>query len=133
MTTTATAASAHTHPHPARAGSTGEPGLAPSGEATVMLDIGGTRGAAIIFTPADLVGAEIEIRPVGTAWNGTHTGIRRRDLRDAVAHTGVFGSLEAGEYQVRLRGVSADRPDAGVIVDLAVAGGEITQLEWPTP
>ena len=130
---TTTAGSTHAHPHAVAVGPTGEPALAPSGEATVMLDIGGTRGAAIIFTPAGLVGAEIEIRPVGAAWDGTHTGIRRRDLRHAVAHAGVFGSLEAGGYQVRLRGVPADRPDAGVIVDLAVAGGEITQLEWPTP
>jgi hypothetical protein len=108
-----------------------EPAVAPSGEGTVVVDIGGSRGAVIVFTPESLVDAEIEIRPAGAAWDGTHTGIRRRDLRDAVAHAGVFGSLEAGRYQVRLRGVSTDRPDAGVVVDLTVVGGEITQLEWP--
>lgn len=69
--------------------------------------------------------------PELAAWDGTHTGIRRRDLPDAVAHAAVFGSLEAGGYQVRLRGVSAERPDAGLVVDLSVVGGEITQREWP--
>lgn len=126
MTTTATAGAAGTAPGPAD-----EPPPGPSGEGTVVVDIGGTRGAAIVFTPASLAGAEIEIRRAGAAWDGTHTGIRRRELRDAVAHAGVFGSLEAGPYQLRLRGVAADRPDAGLVVDLTVVGGEVRQLEWP--
>ena len=76
-----------------------EPVPAPSGEGTVVLDIGGTRGAAVVYTPASLVGAEIEIRRAGRPWDGTHTAVRRRDLRDTAAYAGVFGSLEAGAYQ----------------------------------
>ncbi len=64
----------------------------------------GHRGAAVVFTPASLVGAEIEIRPADRPWDGTHTAVRRRDLRDTVAYAGVFGSLEAGAYQLRMRG-----------------------------
>jgi len=103
----------------------------PSGEGTVVLDIGGSRGAAIVFTPGSLAGFEIEIRPAGGAWDGTHTGIRRRDLRDAVAYAGVFGSLEAGEYQLRLRGTPVDRAGPGTVVALTVVGGEITEVAWP--
>ena len=103
----------------------------PSGEGTVVLDIGGTRGAVVVFTPGSLAGLEIEIRPAGGRWDGTHTGIRRRDLRDTVAHAGVFGSLEAGAYELRLRGLPAGQPGGGIVVDALVTGGEIVQVEWP--
>jgi hypothetical protein len=97
----------------------------------VVLDIGGTRGAAIVFTPGSLAHLEIEIRPAGGRWEGTHTGIRRRDLRDTVAYAGVFGSLEAGAYELRLRGVPDGGPGAGTVVGVTVTGGEIVQVEWP--
>ena len=41
-----------------------EADLGPSGEGTVVIDIGGDRGAAVIVTPGELSGEEIEIRPV---------------------------------------------------------------------
>ncbi len=107
--------------------------LGPSGEGTVVLDIGGDKGAAIIFTPGDLVGEEIEIRPVGEPWNGTHTAVRPRDLRDTVAHAGVFGSLVAGRYQLRIRRSDPTRSAREPVVDLVVAGGEVAQLTWPAP
>jgi hypothetical protein len=103
----------------------------PSREGSVVLDIGGTRGAAIVFTPDALAGLEIEIRPAGGRWDGTHTGIRRRDLRDTVAHAGVFGSLEAGAYELRLRGVPTGMTGAGTVVEITVTGGEVVQVEWP--
>jgi hypothetical protein len=103
----------------------------PGGEASVVLDIGSSRGAVVVVTPPSLADLEIEIRPADGRWDGTHTGIRRRDLRDTVAYAGVFGSLEAGAYQLRLRGAPAGGPGAGTVVDLQVVGGEVTQVEWP--
>ena len=103
----------------------------PSGDGTVVLDIGGDRGAAIIFTPGDLSGEEIEIRPVDRPWDGTHTAVRPRDLRDRVAHAGVFGSLPAGPYQLRIRRGDPGRSRSEPVVDLLVVGGEVAQLEWP--
>ena len=118
---------------------TAEAELGPSGEGTVVLDIGGDKGAAVIFTSGDLAGREIEIRPAGRSWDGTHTAIRLRDLRDSVAHAGVFGSLNAGSYQLRIRGSDPVGPGSesgpgsgpGPVVDLLVVGGEVAQLEWP--
>ncbi|MGD0391803.1 MAG: phospholipase [Acidimicrobiales bacterium] len=104
--------------------------LAPSGEGTVVLDLGGTRGALVIFTPEQLSGEEIEIRPAAGPWDGTHTAVRQRDLRHAVAFAGVFGSLPAGSYQVRIKG-GPDRTVCGTTLDLEVTGGEVTQLHWP--
>ena len=110
---------------------TAEVAAGPSGEGTVVLDIGGTRGAVIVFTPPSLATFEIEIRRAGARWDGTHTGIRRRDLRDALAYAGVFGSLEAGPYQLRLRALPADSTESTTVLDVTVVGGEVTQLEWP--
>lgn len=114
----------HHHPQPEAV-----PG--PSGQGTVVLDVGGTRGALILFTADTLEGEEIEIRPLGGQWDGTHTAVRRRDLRDAVAFAGVFGSLPAGEYQVRIKGPDADRARPRTTVDVTVAGGEVTERFWP--
>jgi hypothetical protein len=104
---------------------------APSGEGTVVLDVGGSRGALVVFTPERLFGEEIEIRPARGGWDGTHTAVRSRHLRDAVAYAGVFGSLPAGSYQVRIRGRGPDRPASDTTLDLKVDGGQVTEVHWP--
>ena len=108
-----------------------ERGLGPSGEGSVVLDIGGDRGAAIIFAPDRMAGEELEIRPVGQPWDGVHTAVRRRDLPTAVRYAGVFGSLPAGQYHLRVRGRASDDPSPASIVDLVVHGGRVTELAWP--
>ncbi len=102
----------------------------PSGEGTVLLDVGGTRGALVIFTTELMDGKEIEIRPTGSPWGGTHTAVRQRNLRDSVAFAGVFGSLPEGGYQLRIKGGSRGSGSPGT-VDLTVSGGEITEVSWP--
>jgi hypothetical protein len=99
----------------------------PSGEASVVLDIGGDRGAAVLFTPEALEGVEIEIRPVGQPWDGTHTAVRRRDVRSSTRYAGVFGSLPGGRYELRVRGETAP------VVTMSVTGGTVAQVIWPDP
>jgi hypothetical protein len=108
-----------------------EGALGPSGQGSVVLDIGGDRGAAIIFAPDRMAGEELEIRPVGQAWKGVHTALRRRDLHTAVRYAGVFGSLPAGQYRLRVRGRAAADPFPGPTVGLVVHGGRVTELTWP--
>ena len=98
----------------------------PSGQATVVLDIGGSRGAAVVYLTADWDGSEVEIRSVGDPWTGTHTAVRRRDLQDGSCFAAVFGSLAAGDYQLRIRGSDSD-PVMGVSVD----AGHVTEASWP--
>jgi hypothetical protein len=107
----------HTHP---------ESVPAPSGEGTVVLDIGGDTGAVVVHTPARLDGAELEIRPVGQAWHGAHTGVRQRVLRDGVCFAAVFGALPAGRHQLRVRGTETDP-----VLEVAVVGGAIAEAVWP--
>jgi len=68
-----------------------------------MLDIGEDTGALVIYTSEILAGEEIEIRPHGGAWTGTHTAVRARHMGDRVLYAGVFGSLPAGPYDLRVR------------------------------
>jgi hypothetical protein len=100
----------------------------PSERGSVLLDVGGDVGAAIVGTPASLVGSEIEIRRDGAPWDGTHVAVRARDVSGGVVHAALFYGLGEGRYEVRVRG-DADGPATG----LAVQGGRVTQtrLSWP--
>jgi hypothetical protein len=97
----------------------------PSGTASVLTDIGGDVGAAVLYVPESLAGLEIEIRPTGSTWDGTHTAVRERHVgADTVIWAAFFGSLRAGGYDVRIRG--DDRRE----LELEVDGGRVTEARW---
>jgi hypothetical protein len=100
----------------------------PSERGSVVVDIGGDVGAAIVSTPASLVGSEIEIRRCDAAWDGTHVAVRERHVSGGVQHAALFPCLEHGNYEVRLRGDAA-----GPVSTLTVEGGRVsaTRLSWP--
>jgi hypothetical protein len=97
---------------------------APSETGSVVADIGGDVGAAILHVDVDLAGREIEIRRSGAPWDGTHTGVRERHVNGGVIWAAFFGSLRAGRYEVRVRG------DASRTRMLAVDGGQVTEDRW---
>jgi hypothetical protein len=93
-----------------------------------MVDIGEGRGALVVYTTADLVGREIEIRAQGTVWTGTHTAVRDRELAGKVLHAGVFGSLAAGPYDLRVKAASwPASPASPVVTSVRVAAGTVTE------
>jgi len=108
--------------------SNAEPILPPSGEGTVVLDIGGDNGAAIIYTDSTLSGSEIEIKPLGQSWKGVHTGVRRRDLPDEICFAAVFGSIAAGSYHLRVKGT-----DSEPVMTVEIVGGGVAEAQWPSP
>ena len=89
-----------------------------------MADVGGDVGAAVVYTPEGLVGRELEIRPLGRAWDGTHTAVRERHVGASTLWAGFFGALPAGRYQVRLRG------DASRSIDVSVVGAAVTETTY---
>ena len=93
-----------------------------SEKGSVLVDIGGDVGAAIVTTPASLVGSEIEIRARGTAWDGTHVAVRERHVGGGLVYAAFFPGLVQGRYQVRLRG-DADGP----ATDVKVEGGRVSE------
>jgi len=96
---------------------------------SVVLDIGGDLGAAIVHTPAALDGFEIEIRRREDSWDGTHVAVRPRRTPDDVVYAALFPELTQGDYEVRVRGGVADGPSA----IFAIEGGRVsrTHLTWP--
>ena len=102
--------------------------LGPSEEGSVVLDIGGDVGAAIVRAPAALVGCEIEIRRDGAPWDGTHVAVRARHITDGEMHAALFPALGRGRYEIRLRGDAE-----GPVASLEVEGGRVAEarLAWP--
>lgn len=109
----------------------------PSGPGTVVLDIGGTVGAAVIYAPERLGGAEMEIRPRDGECKGQHTSVRERRLQAGTWWAGVFGALPAGAYDARLRDarvrdVGSGMQGSGAVVhQFEVVGGRVTETNWP--
>lgn len=99
--------------------------LGPSYEGTVMVDVGGDRGALIILTSQDLAGEEIEISAVEPDSPRTHVAVRERRSPNQTRYAAVFPSLRAGDYTIwRHKGES---DSAGTVT---IAGGEIAELDW---
>jgi hypothetical protein len=93
---------------------------------SVVLDIGGDLGAAIVYTPANLVGLEIEIRREGAPWDGTHVAVRARSVPGGEVHAALFPGLQQGSYEVRVRG-----DEEGSVAAITVEGARVreTRLE----
>jgi hypothetical protein len=102
--------------------------VGPSEKGSVVVDIGGDVGAAIVSTPASLAGSEIEIRRSGAPWDGRHVAVRARHVSGGVLHAALFSGLSEGRYEVRVRD-DADSP----MSDFTVVGGHVSEicLSWP--
>jgi len=97
----------------------------PTGPGTVILELGADTGALILYTPADLDGAEIEISHHGDPiTRRTHSMVRQRHVANVTKYAAVYSTLRAGEYTIWR---DEDRPAATVII----AGGQITSCRWP--
>ncbi len=97
----------------------------PSGPGTVIMELGAEVGALILYTPADLDGAEIEVSRHGDpAARRTHSQVRKRHVANATQYAAVYPSLHAGDYTIWRE---QDRPAATV----TIAGGQITSCRWP--
>ena len=100
--------------------------LDPSGQGTVVLNIGAGIGALVIHTPAGLHGHEIEVSPVGDASARTHAAVRARYVRDGVLFSVVIDNLPEGRFVVWRDPVTA-------LAEVDVRGGAVTEYEWPVP
>ncbi len=97
--------------------------LDPSGDGTVVLDIGGDVGALVLHTPHELAGLEIDIFRVGEDTPAMHTAVRERHLPGGHIHAAVYPAVPAGDYVVAATG---DRPALAVTIQ----GGSVTEVAW---
>ena len=102
--------------------------LGPSEEGSVILDIGGDVGAAIVHAPASLAGSEIEIRRCGAPWHGTHVAVRARHTQGGEVYAALFPKLARGSYEVRVRGDAG-----GPVSSVAVEGGRVIEARLALP
>jgi hypothetical protein len=89
----------------------------------VVLDIGENVGALIIYTDADMSGAEIEISPSGHDHQRAHKDVLERPVTGEPNYAAVFDRLEQGSYTLWID----DRPHA---TGVTIEGGSITELDW---
>jgi hypothetical protein len=101
----------------------------PSPAGSVILEIGGDIGAAVVITTAKMVGAEIEIRREGGQWTGSHVAVLERRVEGGPIFAAVFPSLPAGAYQLRIR----TKHEAGLVHRIVVHGGHVLTTNWPHP
>jgi hypothetical protein len=71
----------------------------PTGEGSVLADIGGDRGALVIYTPRDMDGAELEIVRSDSGMR-MHVAVRERQIAGGSVFAAFYPSLMAGEYRV---------------------------------
>lgn len=98
--------------------------LAPSGEGTVMLNIGGGIGALIIHTDGQWHGHEIEVSRVGAPEERTHAAVRARHVHGGVSFCVVIDALPEGRYLIW-------QDTAEPLARVDVRGGAVTEYTWP--
>jgi hypothetical protein len=97
-----------------------------TGPGTVVLDLGADVGALILYTPADLDGAEIEIsRDDDPGVRRTHSQVRQRPMAAATAYAAVYPSLTAGQYTIW-------RDEHSPAATATITGGQVTSCRWPS-
>jgi hypothetical protein len=89
----------------------------------VVLEIGDDLGALVVYTTADLHGAEIEISPTGRDDARSHKDVLNRPINGRPTYTAVFDKLTEGSYTLWTAGVA-------VAEDVTIAGASITELDW---
>jgi hypothetical protein len=102
-----------------------ESAAGPSGPGTVVLDLGPGIGALVLYTPAELDGAEIEIsRDDAPGSPRTHSQVRARHLPGMTRYAAVYPGLAEGLYTIWH---DQHRPAATAVV----TGGQVTSCHWP--
>src|SRR5215472_16484134 len=95
----------------------------PTSAGTVLLDLGADTGALVLYTPADLLGAEIEISPDTPGAPRTHAAVRARPGPNGTRYAAVYEGLPAGRYTLwRDHGAPAG--------PVTITGGQVTSFYW---
>jgi hypothetical protein len=99
-----------------------------AGQGAVLLDIGGDVGALVVHMPAELIGVEVEICPLGEARDERHrphVAVVARPAGTSAQPTLVFPAVREGSYELYRR------PDGATALIATVRGGEVTEEHWP--
>jgi len=95
-----------------------------AGQGPTVLDIGDDFGALVLYTSADLVGAEIEISPDGEPDRRRHVAVHSRHYPGGTAYAAVYYGLAAGTYDLWAA-------DGSRALTVSIEGNTITESVWP--
>ena len=108
-----------------------EHALGPSGPGTVVMELGAGIGALVLYTPAELDGAEIEIsRDDEPGARRTHSQVRARHMGSVTRYAAVYPGLAAGRYTV-WRDSRDSRDSRTRAATVTITGGKVTNCRWP--
>jgi hypothetical protein len=93
----------------------------PSLEGSVVIDIGGSVGALLVYTDEAVLGLEIEVTPTDVGGPPTHTAVRERQLPLGSRFAAVFPALPAGTYRLPSVGSAPSR-------DVTVRPARVTEV-----
>jgi hypothetical protein len=91
----------------------------PSWQGSVMLDIGGTIGALVLYTPSSWVGREIDLVPGDPALAHTHSAVRERGRAGETFFAAVYPRLVEGRYVIEGSGQ-----------EVTIDGGRVRELSY---
>ena len=89
----------------------------------VVLDIGGSVGALVVYWDAAELDTPIEISPTGADDQRQHQHILERPLPGKTLYAAAFDAITEGSYSLWVAGEARAR-------EVLVAGGQVTELHW---
>jgi hypothetical protein len=98
----------------------------PVGQGPAVLDIGGDVGALVLYTPAELLGAEIHLAALDGPTHHTHSQVHRRSVNGRTVYAAVYPQLPRGRY-----GFTTHEP--GGPTRITIVGGQVTEHHWRGP
>jgi hypothetical protein len=89
----------------------------------VVLDIGDDVGALVLYTRPELHGREIEVSPIGSDSQRTHTAVLERSAASQTMFAAVYPELKAGTYRIW-----GDHP--GLVSEVTITAGMVAEVDW---
>ena len=89
----------------------------------VVLDIGGSTGALIVYAEADLADTPVELSPTGSDDAKFHQHVLERPIPDGSTYAAVFDKVTEGSYTLWLHGEPRVR-------DHQITGGQVSEVDW---
>jgi hypothetical protein len=91
----------------------------------VVLDIGGSNGALIVYADAALIDTPVEVSPTGSDDARFHQHVLERPMPEGSSYAAVFDKVTEGSYTLWCKGEPRVR-------ELAITGGAVAEVDWTT-
>ena len=89
----------------------------------VVLDIGGSIGALIVYADEALIDTPVEVSPTGADDGKFHQHVLERPMPEGISYAAVFDKIAEGRYTLWLHGEPRER-------DFEITGGEVAEVDW---